>query len=89
MHQKSITFDQIKKNESVYVTEGPFDSTFVCNAIAMCEDDADVRRWGVNNPVWIYDNEPRNREIVQRIRKTIESGDPIVIWVQITLWKRI
>ena len=79
MHQKSIILDQIKKDESVYVTEGPFDSTFVCNAIAMCGSDADVRRWGVNNPVWIYDNEPRNREIVQRIRKTIESGDPIVI----------
>jgi len=46
----------------------------------MCGADADVRRWGINNPVWIYDNEPRNREIVQRIGKTIESGDSIVIW---------
>ena len=77
---KIYGLDQIKKNESVYVTEGPFDSTFVCNAIAMCGADADVRRWGINNPVWIYDNEPRNREIVQRIGKTIESGDSIVIW---------
>jgi len=77
---KIYGLDQIKKDESVYVTEGPFDSTFVCNAIAMCGADADVRRWGINNPVWIYDNEPRNREIVQRIGKTIESGDSIVIW---------
>ena len=77
---KIYGLDQIKKDESVYVTEGPFDSTFICNAIAMCGADADVRRWGINNPVWIYDNEPRNREIVQRIGKTIEGGDSIVIW---------
>ena len=77
---KIYGLDQIKKNESVYVTEGPFDSTFIRNAIAMCGADADVRRWGIDNPVWIYDNEPRNREIVQRIGKTIESGDSIVIW---------
>jgi len=77
---KIYGLDQIKKDESVYVTEGPFDSTFIRNAIAMCGADADVRRWGINNPVWIYDNEPRNREIVQRIGKTIESGDSIVIW---------
>ena len=35
---------------------------------------------GVNNPVWIYDNEPRNREIVNRIGKTIDSGASVVIW---------
>ena len=46
----------------------------------MCGADADVRCWGINNPVWVYDNEPRNREIVQRIGKTIQSGDSIVIW---------
>ena len=33
---KIYGLDQIKKNESVYVTEGPFDSTFIRNAIAMC-----------------------------------------------------
>ena len=43
------------------------------------ELDADVGRWGVSNPIWIYDNEPRNREILNRISKTIDSGDPVVI----------
>ena len=31
---------------------------------------------GLATVVWIYDNEPRNREIVNRISKTIDSGDP-------------
>ena len=77
---KIYGIDQVQKDQNVFVTEGPFDSTFIRNSVAMCGADADVRRWGVNNPVWIYDNEPRSREIVNRIRKTIESGDPVVIW---------
>ena len=77
---KIYGIDQVQKDQNVFVTEGPFDSTFIRNSVAMCGADADVRRWGVNNPVWIYDNEPRSREIVNRIRKTIESGDSVVIW---------
>ena len=77
---KIYGLDNIRKDAPVYITEGPFDSTFIRNAIAMCGADADVDRWGISNRVWIYDNEPRNREIVNRISKTIDSGDSVVIW---------
>jgi hypothetical protein len=46
----------------------------------MCGADADVSKWGISNPVWIYDNEPRNHEIVRRIENTISKGESIVIW---------
>ena len=77
---KIYGLDNIRTDAPVYVTEGPFDSTFIRNAIAMCGADADVSRWGISNPVWIYDNEPRNREIVNRIAKTIDNGDSVVIF---------
>ena len=77
---KIYGLDNIRRDAPVYITEGPFDSTFIRNAIAMCGADADISRWGISNPVWIYDNEPRNREIVNRIGKTIDSGDSVVIW---------
>ena len=77
---KIYGLDNIRTDAPVYVTEGPFDSTFIRNAIAMCGADADVSKWGISNPVWIYDNEPRNREIVNRIAKTIDSGDSVVIF---------
>ena len=77
---KIYGLDEIQKNEAVYVTEGPFDSTFIRNSIAMCGADADVSNWGINNPVWIYDNEPRNREIVSRISRVIGTGQKVVIW---------
>ena len=77
---KVYGLDSIDKTSPVYITEGPFDSTFIRNSIAMCGADADISNWGISNPVWVYDNEPRNREIVERIRKTIDTGDSIIIW---------
>jgi len=71
---KIYGLDNIRRDAPVYITEGPFDSTFIRNAIAMCGADADISRWGISNPVWIYDNEPRNREITNRMSKTIDSG---------------
>ena len=77
---KIYGLDNIRTDAPVYVTEGPFDSTFIRNSVAMCGADADVSRWGISNPVWIYDNEPRSSEIVRRIGNTIDSGDSLVIW---------
>ena len=77
---KAYGLDSIDKTSTVYITEGPFDSTFIRNSIAMCGADADVHSWGISNPVWVYDNEPRNREIVERISRTIDSGDSVIIW---------
>jgi transcription elongation factor Elf1 len=77
---KIYGIDGVQKTETVYVTEGPFDSTFIHNAIALCGADGDVGKWGISDPVWIYDNEPRNPEIVNRISKCIDSGQRVVIW---------
>jgi len=77
---KVYGIDTIDKTSIVYITEGPFDSTFICNSIAMCGADADISGWGISNPVWVYDNEPRNREIIARIERSIIRGERVVIW---------
>ena len=77
---KIYGLDKVEKNKNVYITEGPFDSTFISNSIALCGSDGDVDKWGISNPVWIYDNEPRNREILSRISRVIEMGQKVVIW---------
>ena len=77
---KIYGLDEIEKDKTVYITEGPFDSTFIRNAIALCGADGDVSNWGIGDCVWIYDNEPRNREILSRISRVVESGQKIVIW---------
>ena len=77
---KIYGLDKVEKNKNVYITEGPFDSTFISNSIALCGADGDIDKWGISNPVWIYDNEPRNREILSRISRVIEMGQKVVIW---------
>jgi transcription elongation factor Elf1 len=77
---KIYGLDEIKKDKTVYITEGPFDSTFISNSIALCGADGDVGKWGIGNPVWIYDNEPRNAEIHSRISRVIDRGERVVIW---------
>ena len=86
---KIYGLDDINTGETVYVTEGPFDSTFISNSIAMCGADGDVSKWGITNPVWIYDNEPRNRQIVERLATTISRGDRVVIFPKNILEKDI
>ena len=71
---------KIRGGTPVFVVEGPFDSTFLRNSIAMCGADGDVRKWGVSDPIWVYDNEPRSKEITQRISNTIDRGESVVIW---------
>jgi len=77
---KIYGLDTIRKSSPVFVTEGPFDSTFIRNSIAMCGADGDVGKWGVSTPVWVYDNEPRSKEITARISKTIAEGGSVVIF---------
>jgi hypothetical protein len=77
---KIYGLDEVQKDKTVYITEGPFDSTFISNSIALCGADGDVAKWGICNPVWIYDNEPRNAEIHSRIARCINRGDKVVIW---------
>jgi len=77
---KIYGLDTIRKSSPVFVTEGPFDSTFIRNSIAMCGADGDVGKWGVSTPVWVYDNEPRSKEITSRISSTIDRGESVVIW---------
>ena len=77
---KIYGLDNIRRDAPVFITEGPFDSTFLLNSIAMCGADSDVRKWGVSTPVWVYDNEPRSKEITTRISSAITRGDSVVIW---------
>ena len=77
---KIYGLDNIRRDAPVFVTEGPFDSTFIRNSIAMCGADGDVGKWGVSTPVWVYDNERRSKEITSRISNNITNGESVVIW---------
>jgi len=79
-HPKVYGLEKIDPNKTVYVVEGPFDSTFIPNAIAMCGADVSLDSLGLKDLVYVYDNEPRNREICSRIEKVIDQGKKLVIF---------
>ena len=77
---KIYGLDTIKTEKPIYIVEGPFDSSLIENSVAMCGSDIDIRTFGWSDYIWVYDNEPRNREIVNRISKSLSGGDKVVIW---------
>ena len=77
---KIYGLDKIDDKKPIYITEGPFDSTFVENSVAMCGSDLDIGSFGWSSHIWVFDNEPRNREIVKRISNTIDKGEQVIIW---------
>lgn len=81
---KLFGLDQIDSSNVMYVVEGPIDSLFLPNCIASCGSDLTTNLSVVSKNkddfVIIYDNEPRNREIVKKIDKAIENGYTVCIW---------
>ena len=77
---KIYGLDTINEDLPIYVVEGPFDSTFVNNSVALCGSDGDLGYFKGSDTILVYDNEPRNREIVNRIGKCIDRGEKVVIW---------
>ncbi|CAB4141240.1 DNA primase [uncultured Caudovirales phage] len=64
-----------------YVVEGPIDSTFLPNCLASANSDLEsVCQHVASDLVLIYDNEPRNKEIVKLLNSAINNKRKVVIW---------
>ena len=81
---KIFGLDTVDRSQDIYLVEGPIDSLFIPNAIASAGSDlisqlllTDLPK---DNIVVIYDNEPRNAEIVKKVEKTIEAGYRVCVW---------
>lgn len=82
-HPKIYNLDKVDYTKTVYVVEGPIDSMFLDNSIAMVGADIDKMFFISNYDaefVIVYDNEKRNKQILERMEKSIEMKLPIVIW---------
>lgn len=76
--------DRIDLRQRVYVVEGPIDSMFLHNCLAMggAHLDKTTTQIGLkpSNTTIVYDNEPRNKDIVAAIEKAIGLGFSVCIW---------
>ena len=74
---KIFGLERVNKKEKVYVVEGPLDSLFLDNCIAVA--GAEMPSLDYDFTV-IFDNEPRNKELLKQIDKTINRGHKICLW---------
>lgn len=73
--------DTVNKDEKVYVLEGPLDSLFFDNAIAVGSASLIVPELkDFPRTVLVPDNQPRNPEVVKSIKKMVDSGLPVCLW---------
>jgi len=77
---KIFGLNRVDFDKTIYITEGPFDSLYIDNAIAMAGADVDWEVLRDKEVVFVYDNERRNKEIIGRMEKAIDKGYEIVIW---------
>jgi hypothetical protein len=72
--------NNIDKSKVVYVTEGPIDSLFLPNAVAVGNSNLKYALNYFENAVLCYDNEPRNKEIIKLMAEAIGANAKICIW---------
>ena len=77
--KKIYGLDRVNINKHVYVVEGPIDSMFLDNCIAMAGSDISDLSF-IKDKVIVYDNEPRNKEIVKKLEKQIIQNNSVCIW---------
>ena len=77
--------DSVNKSKPIYVVEGPIDSLFLDNAIAVGGTSfGKLNETGLDKDklIVVFDNQPRNKEVCKLIEKNIELGYNVVLWPQ-------
>jgi hypothetical protein len=79
---KIYGLDTVDTRYKTYVFEGPIDSMFIPNSIATAGGDlvSSVTGFDKNNLVIVYDNEPRSRETIKKLDKSILQGYNVCIF---------
>jgi transcription elongation factor Elf1 len=74
--------DRVSVHEPVRIVEGPIDSLFIKNCVASGDSSLSTVADNISagKKVLIFDNEPRNKEIVKLMQDAIKSNHQIVIW---------
>lgn len=76
---KIFGLDKVNFSQPYYIVEGAIDSFFLENAIAMNGAEGNGNAAG-DNAIYVFDAEPRNKEIHKRMEKVIKAGYKVCIW---------
>ena len=81
-NKKVFGLDRINEEELIYVLEGPIDSMFLENAVATADSNLESITDVLDKTkvVLVFDNEPRNKEIVAKMEHAIDNHFNVVVW---------
>lgn len=77
--------ESVDKSKDVFVVEGPIDSLFLDNCIAVAGTSfgkVDLSSLPKEKTIVVFDNQPRNKEVCKLINKKIDENYKVVIWPQ-------
>lgn len=80
---KIFGWNRVEVSKTMYVVEGPIDSLFLRNSLATMDASLYIAPSIVGfdkDYIFVYDNEPRNKQIVSNMRKTIDMGYKVCVW---------
>ena len=74
--------DHVDMKKRVKIVEGPIDSLFLDNCVASGDANLKITSKNIKSDekTLIFDNEPRNKEIVKMMKDAINYGHDVVIW---------
>jgi len=89
--EKIYGLDRLDYSKRIYVVEGPIDSLFLPNCIAVsgASFDTPTIRQLLANATIVMDNEPRSREITKFLEKNIEAGYSVCMFPEHIIQKDI
>ena len=81
-HPLVFGLDKVDISKTIYVLEGPIDSMFVDNSISVGGSDFKrIANFAAKDMYTIvYDNQPRNKELLSIMERSIDDGYKVVIW---------
>lgn len=82
--KKVFGLHHLSHNSQCYITEGQFDSMFLPNAVAAGDAHLlgvaeHLQELGFDDMILVFDNQPRNKDIVREMKIAVKSGHKVVM----------
>jgi hypothetical protein len=89
--ERIFGLDRLNYAKRVYIVEGPLDSLFIPNTIAVSGSSftTPTIKSLMSNATIVYDNEPRSPELTRLIKSTIDQGYHVCLWPETIVEKDI
>lgn len=92
-NRRFFGLDLVKFEQKYYIFEGPIDSMFIPNSIAVCGGaiHSEIKKHNLikQTCVAVYDNEPRNIDVVKNMKKLARRGYKVCVWPENTEHKDV